>query len=822
MKYKTAIHILLLSLIAIKLSFPVHAQEDDDALTSEHNIFPENQDELIGFGSGATVDTYGLPERAFSGPGNQDIGLYLGYQIIGSPVMNSLTRTFDRESAPYGMSGEDGGQITVVTYLAALTVGLAAFFASIMMMFGLFQGLMYTGRDGKLLGEQWQSKMLPFRLFITAPMLVPIPGFGGLCGIQVVVLSFGLLGIGIASTINQLGAEYLISGGQAAVQRDGGVDLLSENIIEAAMCASAAKYATQDEDNSLNWYGESSDSLGQWGDIILVSGDRGGAFYDRYKIMDGACGDYNLRKTANIEYTEPVIEEIHQAINQRFRDEIVNYYNAVRAIADRYPSINEYLTNHGSYPSEALEGGSSDGESVAGFYADLNIERNNFLNAINGPFDVDVQSRLLASSRAFVDEVSRYGFMMMHTYYYELNRRQGLVSGAISMNVPEMSVGWGWSIECSWFVFGCDDSAGEIAQAKAAKVLAEYSSREGLNFLAEVDNRAAEGRLTSDALNDVVFGGLSSGLTEAVRTINQGINHTGQVDPIAEVKLVGDLTVTVIELSITRIALAVGAAEALSALPVGMGAVGAGASGVMSVFLQFGVSGISALYAMGFLYAYLIPAIPSVMMTVAVMGFMVYWIQCLFYSPLGWALHVSIKGDDLTGKAEHMYPILVNLVLRPTFIVAGFYVGMGLMKVMGWYLDVTVFAALEDAAAITNANAALSSIAGSLFVYGMLTLFIIYKSFSLAFEFPNAMAKFLNADTSQDFGENEAKTQILGGGAVATKMADGASGAISGQVRKMQEESRRQNANNSPGAGKGKSAETVRKTEQPLEKINQQ
>ena len=150
------------------------------------------------------------------------------------------------------------------------------------------------------------------------------------------------------------------------------------------------------------------------------------------------------------------------------------------------------------------------------------------------------------------------------------------------------------------------------------------------------------------------------------------------------------------------------------------------------------------------------------------------------------------------GKGGAGFPILLTLVLRPLFIVIGFGAGIA----FNWVVGHTINATAQPALSIQNADGGwfgnLFQVAGTLLVFSGLHLFASYKSYSLTWELPNAILRWMGVQDHADLGERESKENIvaLGGG-----FGRGASAVTKGAVPK---EEQKGGPNDGDKGGQGK------------------
>ncbi|MEY8198519.1 MAG: DotA/TraY family protein [Colwellia sp.] len=167
-----------------------------------------------------------------------------------------------------------------------------------------------------------------------------------------------------------------------------------------------------------------------------------------------------------------------------------------------------------------------------------------------------------------------------------------------------------------------------------------------------------------------------------------------------------------------------------------------------------------------FLCANIIPAMPYLMFTAASIGYLIYVMEALIGSNFWMMMHSHPDGHDIWGKGGGGYSIIFTLILRPLFIVIGFFIGIGINWVFGHFINISILPSMD----IQNSGGwfgNISEFAGTLAIFSAMHIFAAYKSFSLTWELPNALTRWMGVDDHQDLGEREAKE---GGLAVAAPM----------------------------------------------------
>lgn len=711
--------------------------------------------------------------QLLGGPGPDDVAAHMAYLAFGHPVKAVMDSRF----SGINVTSPGDENITLITHMGTITASLAIFFTSLMLFAALFGGIIYTGKDGELLGKDWDHKLFPLRASWHTAFLIPWPGFGGLAGIQVIILFLGLLGLGIGGVVFTSGVKFISNGGQIVSYQSRDINALAEKIMESAMCDAVNAQFTANYTRGAR--------LEDLIESVAISGasSRRNVTVGKSFIVgaNGECGRYEINYLPPIlidsEYRaareEGNADELHsdviktalfQAIDN---GAILNFFNDVVAtlevdggVAYRFANLQEIdgieyreLKND---EMESLE------NARQGFY-------NTLVSAISPSSNADLRAKMQALNASFVDEASRFGFAFFFKYYYELSSRQEVTSSAVASFLDaDDSYNISWDIDyCPGFfenLFGtCDDVENSIIIRKRIES-SFYDMYDKYNIMY---SNALGAMVDGQTYSNSVIENFTFKAVQAITEIPRDINP----DPIVEVKWLGDTLTTAADaiflFSAKVKAAAYGAEQASGALPLAGIVPAALSSYVASITSKLWVA-LIPLFGLAFAYAYIIPSIPVIFGFVAVFSYFIYWTLALYHSPFWYAMGVMPKGDGLMGRANTGYSMAVNLLLMPAFMIIGYFSGMALMKVFGWFVSISFFDAMADVNRAGGLNDfSLSKIVGLFVVYGTIYTVLIWKCFGMIFETSNTLSQWMGTNNKTDFGESEAKTTALTSSGIA-------------------------------------------------------
>ena len=165
--------------------------------------------------------------------------------------------------------------------------------------------------------------------------------------------------------------------------------------------------------------------------------------------------------------------------------------------------------------------------------------------------------------------------------------------------------------------------------------------------------------------------------------------------------------------------------------------------GVASLLFAIGVIGLLA----GIMLAYVLPLIPFIYFTFAVLGWVLELFEAIAAMPL-WALaHLRIEGDGMPGAAAiGGYQLLLMILIRPALIVVGLIGGSVIFGAAIFFLS-----SLFDSAVSISRDELTGGTTGplGLIVYTVIFVFLAYNialmCFKLVDDIPKGMLRWLGA-----------------------------------------------------------------------------
>jgi len=211
---------------------------------------------------------------------------------------------------------------------------------------------------------------------------------------------------------------------------------------------------------------------------------------------------------------------------------------------------------------------------------------------------------------------------------------------------------------------------------------------------------------------------------------------------------------------------AIGAAGAAAAGPAGVAAGGilGGATGAVLGVLGSALAPIGflikmallAILGVGIVHAYVLPMIPYIMTTFAVTGMMILTVEAMVAAPLWAWFHVRLDGQDFVDQVQKPgYMIAFNLVLRPTLIIFGLILSMGVFGASMWFINSTfLMTALTGVAGHTLGPIGILTF---LVIMGYMHYQVAIRSFTLITQVPDRVTRWFGQGGENLGEENDAK-----------------------------------------------------------------
>jgi conjugal transfer/type IV secretion protein DotA/TraY len=341
-----------------------------------------------------------------------------------------------------------------------------------------------------------------------------------------------------------------------------------------------------------------------------------------------------------------------------------------------------------------------------------------------------------------------------------------------------------------------------------SKTYAKSLTYGNIGTIGSVNDISQAGQTAVDNILNVLSTGLFSiikGFTEIQEAQKMNTN------PIVSLANLGSGLVSTT--TTVFIAVAVGALIATGVLGAAWGFTFSSAV-MAAVMVLMGLIGplLLVLLVTGATMAYYIPIIPFIIFTFGAIGWLISVVECIIAAPLVALGIAHPEGQEVLGKAEPAVILLMNVFLRPVFMIFGFLIGMMLAYVGIWILN----AGFGPAYASASGQAVLGFAwiffpIAMMIIYTTLVMQVVQKSFSLIHVIPDEILKWIGGNIRSAGGEGEAEQRVAGGVRSGTEAGGQAlSKAPDAGKQGAEERAKREESSNvsleEDGSGKGASS----------------
>jgi conjugal transfer/type IV secretion protein DotA/TraY len=711
-------------------------------------------------------------------PAKKDVSIY----YLGAMFGNQLIPT--------------GTDMHLISYIFEIFNQVALAVGLIIVIYTAIVGVMETAGQGKVLGEKWSATWLPVRIVLGMALLVPKAGTGYSMG-QFMVIWLIIQGVAAADSIWSKALDYFIEGGgiyadttsySSSYMTEDNLRrtyLLETALLDNATCVAAhnasdnAKlYGKYDVYQTDDYYHVNFGSQKAWDETSSESGGQecGFIYMPSFSKPDPNNGDLVIQTYSNA------------------------FYNMARGLEKETA---EFLAGpDGGIPDEwSTQFGYVQQQAVT--FIEYLKGASNILNPVQPHPD---------EKRQDLQELKDYGWILAGNYYMTLSSFGDDLQG-ITVNIPDTSVEPPlrevedkyqdaiqnakdfWEIDAS-----IDDRFTKTFMAWPEKyVVPGYP-----NLDPGTPEEGEQYRLTRQKLEELEkyvkqlgsMNGATSDTQNPIYYMEQitGFGNETREDPILHAarygKLLTEISVAMIGIAvITYFVMMVAAAAiggiACTTIPAIW--VGVFVFIILTAPLIFGIA--AFLYTQGVMLGVALPLIPFMIYLVGVIGWFLAVIESMVAMPLvAIGLIFPETNQDIWGKAEPAYMMILNLMLRPSLMVIGFVFALILTWIAIDLLNAAFYMFIKDAVQIENYLFGYIVVTT---VYAGLLLTIVAKTFELINILPNKTLAWIGDRTQAQPGSEEMVSSVKGGtekggGAVGGAITAGGSTISEGSKMGMQ------------------------------------
>jgi len=628
---------------------------------------------------------------------------------------------------------------------------------AVMVFYILSIGVIGTASEGQALGKRYSTLWTPIRSAFSVSMLMPLPGAGGVSLLQASLL--------LMVSMGSIGANQLWSNGLDFIENSGGTLTLSDGIDSSAaiMDVSRTMMASAIAQNYLAK--ESGSTSGSYS-LVFVPSDS--------SVTTGVKrGAHHYTMTA-----PPVFSRLEGKLG-------TIKINCVRQDSSLCNVKKKLFTSY--YPKFYAVGAKIvNGELIS---STDKVLISTFVNDWELQVSEKIKSNLYGSesSTAYQDSVKEFvargkdrGWVSAGSFYWlmaglqnKLNQHQGLPPGYTSVNLTAISES------------GLD----------------RYSEVHGLldHYMGQAVSNISDQALASSFSNRYNSGGDGDDLWSKVLylTRNWGIDTVNGMtqslttgDPILNLKTYGDWTISLMGTTFAAGALSIAALKGAkstiwSDVVDKASGVGTFTSTLGSIAFALLMALITPLFTAALALAYYLPSVPFILWTMGVIGWFILIIESLVAAPIWAAAHAFPEGEGMAGQhGRQGYMLFMNVLMRPSLMVFGFFASFATMKVAAWLIGKTFETYVAGVTADNEVIGPITVVA-LISIMTMLMIQAAHRIFGLITYLPEHVMRWVGGSGSQLGEEHDSSAIKMAMGATAGVAASGAGSggkALSGQV----------------------------------------
>lgn len=698
-------------------------------------------DDMAKSNENAVISTndVAVPSNFFSGPQDGDLALEMFRQLLGDSVYKATK--FNHNDLSSKATSEN---VTLITFMLAIMSVIGMIIGMVLTGYWFLMGLLQQNIDGEFMGKKFDNYMVPLRTSVAFVGMQPYPGFGGLSFVQVFVLFVILLGVGMGSSVMSYGAQFTYSNPQISAKRPDYVGFV-KRLFESKICHEF--HLAQDA------YPAVGTDIRSFSKTTVIAGRETTFNTTTQHIMigeNGVCGtmEYELSndaKNAISDIIEKEKNELLYGINS-------NLYQPIESL---WRDLDGVVNNNGISLVQIRSINDLQSADINARIAKLDSALNNFTKNVNSIVSSAISGQINNDSqKLYMENVKKLGFAYTGSLHFPLLARANVIDSTLATFLVTPSISTQGILD-KFFSFN-----NYLEDFEKLRMQTDMLVNLWIKNKTSFDHIGATEIIASVQMGGTIeqnVNAINGGLAKMIANFYRDVE--GQPDPMLEVGRIGH-ALEWLGVALLAVNSGVsGAAESSSAIPL-LSAI----SGFLAPLLAILTTATSLMFGLGVYYAEILPAMPYIMWQIAIMGYFIYCLCMLYASPLWFSMFAHPDGEAALGKAISGIPMLVTVVLKPSLMVMGFFTGMALLKVMGWFIDVTFWPSIT--AIHSYGGFVLFQFIGKLVIYGLVMGLAIYKANTLTWELPslvNAMMGLNN--THSDLGENEAhqKTLVIGG-----------------------------------------------------------
>lgn len=589
--------------------------------------------------------------------------------------------------------------------------------------------IVVSANAGEVLGRQMSGVWLPVRIGTGSFGMLPV--FGGFSLAQAVMMFAAILGIGMANMLNDVAIENASSfsaiippPGLASPTKSKSIDMnIGAALFQSNVCALAsASYASAMNTGSPFNFGTSAAQIRYDASTksVITSGspDCGSVKMNSDETRSG--WSFGYRNDA-VDYAK--IAELTSKVRDIRGESLQALQNAVQPLAAAWFQSYQASTQYASGGVAPQGTGSLQYPAYELFNAVAQVstdEQQKIKQEYQSNWSADSENQSLTQHA--MNKMKDGGWMSLGSWYQTYAESNAALQSAAAS---------------SWFNITPPSltERGQIAQALAAAGVAQATVEAGtcpLSSLSTATGNCSAGQQLTAAI---------------IKAIAEGSGGTGMSNPVVTSKEIGDTVLDALGASWI-------ASKVLPLIP-GAGVAAKGAIKLTSTLKSLMPSGdggtlakvgtylITIFFFLGILLAVYIPFIPFICWFTALVAYFAAALEGLTAAQV-WAFgHLHAEGEGMGAQTRQGYIYLLNLLLRPSLMVFGFFFASAICTLLGTFFVQQLPAALANVQG--NSSTGPFIIFGVLCVTALILLGLVQGSFNLIHEIPDRVINWFGS-----------------------------------------------------------------------------
>ncbi|MCF8028888.1 MAG: DotA/TraY family protein [Desulfobacteraceae bacterium] len=614
-----------------------------------------------------------------------------------------------------------------------------------------------SAHEGTPLGRRLHSIWVPVRSVLSISLVTPLPWESCLNFIQGIILVFIGFSIQLANMATTAGVNYLVEN-QGQVVASPPTDLKDAGISVAQVAMQ--NYLIQYH----QYYFQENDDL--------VRG------YDKHikPPRDGILGigarDYTMFNYI-FRNPEPYSEDVMGGITIKCADADSNLCQARQSAVETLLKESETIAHEKVQQLYGMDHDLPPPQVVVGY---IDHYGTTLLDAIKERISQD-NPELQQELEEFGEAIKTQGFAMLGSYYLAMSRFSTALQDQVSSKVSVTQYDSKLLVSQSVLRFNQIDVSLNSMDSYCRKL--EYSKN-----VAEMGHGSITKAESEDGLWTAVGAYLSKPFVSAV---DKFIGNISNSEPIACLSATGRHLINGSQAALAGMVgmYAVGAAgsTALGKLPL-VGALGDAAKSVINgtagtLTAAVALALLAPVFLLGLTLAYYLPAVPFLVWTVALIGWIIMVLEAMVAGPVWAAMHASPDGEGIAGdRGSQGYLLFLQILLRPVLMVIGFFFALLMIHVIGHVGG--MFTVFFHGLAAEEAVVGPITAAAGIFIGSILMVVLVHKSFHLIFVLPEHLNDWFGNQHASQMGESsdmhESKRTLVGGIAAHSSRSMGNAG----------------------------------------------